>query len=650
MNENNSTEFNELIKTQETFLNWIPKDYVKRYSSEFIINAMDKASEQLIIRKVSRVPLWEINDHRVFKSIYDAAKENKLFRIFDKKTYSSFIQIGPIYLKYLKTKSSISGTTFSTSDRIECYGSKKTIKQAIVQVMKNEQTGMNVEQIYNKIIEANLYSFGAQSPCNVIRVEIDRACEGSNYTIRSARNDFRFERNQRGEKVYFLLEDFREVETSITRYTRQVEFESSKVTDNERFKHEILNESIEERFRLWMNSKYSQTTIRIYCRAIYRVIDEFNDLLKNNSIESSDLSETVHQFVSQLNQSRRFSEFNSAVHNQFSAALGAYIRFIDEIDSETYSTCGGVALCPSLEEVVDLEDGMRGIREILNAHFLSLCGYSNIGILWDAVQNSLSMFLNDNAINTIDEFTNFFVSAFNSEVTVTMPHIWESAPDYPRNSRGLAINIARHNGGILTREQLDDFFSRVKLTVPINSSLIEKEQLLFYGKATFIVSEIVDLSEERCAKLSKALDTLFINEDLQYIVLRDISSAWFSNLPELPNGLTWTPHLLQEALRVCPTVEYHVILPELKGQALDTLGAAIVPTRSAVRTFADIVHRYLHNKYTLPLSISAENLRIELRSTGMLEGNELISNMHKALKDYRFAFLDNNQMVSVLER
>ena len=107
--------------------------------------------------------------------------------------------------------------------------------------------------------------------------------------------------------------------------------------------------------------------------------------------------------------------------------------------------------------------------------------------------------------------------------------------------------------------------------------------------------------------------------------------------------------LLQEVLRVRHDIGYRVILPNLKGQAFDTLGTAIVSNHSDVHTFADIVHRHCYAKYNLPHNIKAENLRFALREAGMLEGNELIWNMHKALKDYRFAFDNEKANLKILE-
>jgi hypothetical protein len=147
------------------------------------------------------------------------------------------------------------------------------------------------------------------------------------------------------------------------------------------------------------------------------------------------------------------------------------------------------------------------------------------------------------------------------------------------------------------------------------------------------------------------LDVIFSREDASFLVLRDISKEWYSSLPTLPNGLQWTPLLLQELLRIRHNIGYQVILPGLKGQALGTVGAAIVPSsNSEIRTFADVAHRFSFEKYELPVKLSSEELRLNLRGAGMLDGNELIFNLHKVLMDHRFAFSNENQTVMILER
>jgi len=539
---------------RESFFVWLSDGHAKKYSPATYLSCIDKVSVYLIRRKISLLNLWELTNFDLFKSVYDKAINDSLFKATDKKTHTIFVQVGKDFLKFLKSKPAIHKASAVDFRPLSQPGSRLTIKEAIIRVLEAELHGMTVEQIYNKIIADKLYNFGAQNPRNVVRVEIDRACVNSSYTVRASKNCFRFERNQKGEKVYFLL--------------------SSTLTDDTAHSSIIVgSESV--------NS------------------EQAND--KHNKIEIWDDS----------------------------------IQTIENSE---------------LDDIIDLEEGKNGIREILNAHFLTLYGYSNVGILWNAALNSLSMFLNDNAINTPEDFGRFLARAFKNEFVFSLPHIWQNEPDYPQSSRGLIINLARQYGGVVTREQIDAFFSRIKLTSLYNSFVLDKGQLLFCDKEKFILTEAVNPSTERCSLIAKALNMLFSCENTPFIVLRDISLSWFSRLPELPNGLQWTPLLLQELLRICPEIGYRVISPDLKGQALDTVGAAIVPSKSEIETFADIVHRFSYERYKLPIKLSAEELRIELREAGMLEGNELIYNMHKALKDYRFAFSDENRTVMILER
>ena len=546
---------------KEVFLAWLVSGHAKHHPPDAYISCIDKVSVYLIRRKISSANLWELTNVGLFKSVYDKAINDNLFKATNKKMHTDFIQVGKAFLKFLKSKPVIRK---APSVDIGQPNSRLTIKEAIIRVLEPELYGMTVEQIYNKIIENELYYFGAKKPVNVVRGQLDRACVNSNYTIRASKDCFRFERNKKGEKVYFLLSSI-PIENSI--------------------RHETIDDS---------ESNQSVQT---------------NNDINNISIIGGNIS----------------------IHSKLISPDKSTVDF-------------------ELGNIIDLEEGKNGIREILHTHFLALSGYSNVGLLWSAAQNSLSMFLNDNAINSIDDFGHFLIRAFKNEFVFSLPHIWRNKPDYPQSSRGLIINLARQHGGIVTREQIDDFFSRIKLTTLYNSFVLDRGQILFYDKEKFILTESVNPSVERCSLLAKALHMLFSCENEPFIVLRDISFSWFSCLPDLPGGLQWTPLLLQELVRICPDIGYRVISPDLKGRALDTVGVAIVSNKSEIGTFADIVHRFSYKKYKLPFRISAEELRLDLRKAGMLDGNELIYNMHKALKDYRFAFSDENRTVMILER
>lgn len=96
--------------------------------------------------------------------------------------HATFVQVGQAFLKFLKSRSAIYKVPAIPIKPSIQPDSHLTIKESIIRVLENEQQGMTVEQIYNKIIADGLYSFGAQNPLNVVRVVIERACVNPNYT------------------------------------------------------------------------------------------------------------------------------------------------------------------------------------------------------------------------------------------------------------------------------------------------------------------------------------------------------------------------------------------------------------------------------------------------------------------------------------
>jgi hypothetical protein len=421
----------------------------------------------------------------------------------------------------------------------------------------------------------------------------------------------------------------------------------------------IWDYKVESEFQKWLERQnYSQRTADNYRRATAQIFRNYRQLA-NKAVEASpnELG-AIRKFIRLLNEDRSFVASNDTRHNQYTAALATLERFyststtiVDNEDDKQINQQKEVVDVPasSLGNIVDLEEGKAGIREILEAHFQSLYGYSNLSILWNAAQDNLSLFLNDNAINTADELWRFLYSAFLGEYAMNNPHIWKTQPSHPQSYVGVIINLARQLGGIVTREQIDEYFARIRQTSLINATIIRQGLLMFYAPRSFIVSEAVDLTRERCSAITKSLDRLFENEGVSYVVLRDIAEDWFSSLPAI-TGFKWTALLLQEALRLNTAIGYRVVFSGLEGQALDTLGAAIVPNSSDIHGFPDVVHRYCYEQEILGKKMASEDLRIILRDAGMLEGNELIYNLHKALRDYRFVFTDENRTVKVLDK
>lgn len=185
---------------KESFSAWLTDGNAKKYSPAVYLTCMDKISSYLIRRKISFFDLWQYTNFELFKKIYNKAINDWLLRATDKKSHAVFVHVGQAFMKFLKSKPTFLKTS-NQSFEIEPQANKRlTIREAIIKVLQSSQQGMTVKEIYDKIIENHLYSFGAQNPLNVVRNQIKSACEGSNYTYRSSKNCFRCTPDAKGKK------------------------------------------------------------------------------------------------------------------------------------------------------------------------------------------------------------------------------------------------------------------------------------------------------------------------------------------------------------------------------------------------------------------------------------------------------------------
>ncbi len=58
---------------------------------------------------------------------------------------------------------------------------KFTIKQAAIEVLKQEKCPLTIKEIYNRIIQKDLYHFKAEKPLSIVRIEVRRHCIGINF-------------------------------------------------------------------------------------------------------------------------------------------------------------------------------------------------------------------------------------------------------------------------------------------------------------------------------------------------------------------------------------------------------------------------------------------------------------------------------------
>ena len=308
-----------------------------------------------------------------------------------------------------------------------------------------------------------------------------------------------------------------------------------------------------------------------------------------------------------------------------------------------------------VDAFVDLDEAKEGIGRILRTQFAQFGGYSNNQLLFGAASQELSMFLNDNDCDNIDAVYAIARYLFEKKASANKPykfyppHIFEIEPDYPMNLRGLMINLARSNGGILYTVDAKTYLQKTKLTYGGIGQLLQigtANTFLMYDDDRYLLSETIGIDDEWCHRMHDQMDDLFRKANVAYIIPRDISTTWLSTLPTLPQSLAWTRLFLQEILNKYPTIGFKSISADVI-QSHHTLSAAFVPIDSPLQSFPDVVTLFMEEKYELPRRMLGEELRIDLRNAGMLENDELIYALPKALDDYRFAWTDENKYVYV---
>ena len=308
-----------------------------------------------------------------------------------------------------------------------------------------------------------------------------------------------------------------------------------------------------------------------------------------------------------------------------------------------------------VDSFVDLDEAEEILGTILRTHFAQFDGYSNNQLLFRAASQELSLFLNDNdcenveAVYAIARFLFEKKAAAGEPYKFSAPHIFEREPDYPMTLRGLMINLARNNGGVLNASDAKSYLQKTMLVYGSIGQLLQigsSNTFLIYDSERYILSETIGINDAWCRQMHDKLDDLFRKANVAYVIPRDISTAWLDTLPPLPLGLTWTHLLLQEVLDKYPAIGFKSISPDLN-QTHDTLAAAFVPADSPLQSFPDVVTLFMEERHTLPRRMSGEELRQELREAGMLEAGEMIYALPKALDDYRFAWTDENKTVLV---
>lgn len=515
------------------------------------------------------------------------------------------------------------------------------------------------------------------------------------------RDDIFFEKYRRAgydhEKLFTSYIDY----LNERRKEKESEFVGGMITDNG---------TKEKAFSKWLIDvmKLSAATARGYSSAINTATPYAQDFFGlTGSIYDIDDVETLETLLERMLADDRFAEINYQSHNRFRGAFEKYLQFlksenssqvydvfeikdsecafdqieefvrkadVDGITASSLSSKTGKSIwlvnkylraqsyaieIPNsiyvyADNVIDLFENKASIQKIIENQFNKFCGYTNDEVLMDAATISLGMFLNDNCINTPAKFYGIvrylFGKISNTYYFAGDKHIWKSKSKYPDTNAGVLMRFISSSGGRASKKQCAEYLQKVKLVSGNINGLLSvgtNKEVLLYGNEEYVLAENIIENEGWIDLVKKQINRLF--KTTSYVIPREISDNWFALLPPLYGGLNWNLALLQDLIKKYMP-EYRLITAN-ENQSLETIRAGIVPEDSVIGNFADLVYARLIEDSTLnfPVRLEKEKLRQRLIEYRMIQGNELIYTLPKALDGAKYAWTDDGESVLILQ-
>lgn len=300
------------------------------------------------------------------------------------------------------------------------------------------------------------------------------------------------------------------------------------------------------------------------------------------------------------------------------------------------------------EAFVDWEDGANQLEEILEKLLNKNNGYVSSAQLYSFARASMHMFLNDNDIDDERDVYEMAQHLFekvgyhDKHLTFWMKsHISRGGEEAIHSNLDIIKKYAQDHGGFFAEEDLEEYLKNVGIK-PGNlhgqMRLREEPIFFYYDEDTFMACENMKINAKWIKEASEVLKRFFA-ETSDHVILRDIETHWYMQMPTLPGNRPWTPLLLQSVLRFYGKKLNARTIYGMSSQGLNTVHAMIVHADSEVQNFCDAVAAYIVDEVPGRRKFEAEDLRQLLVQRGMIAGNELIGKMSKALaNDERFVW------------
>ena len=308
------------------------------------------------------------------------------------------------------------------------------------------------------------------------------------------------------------------------------------------------------------------------------------------------------------------------------------------------------------DSFIDWKDGANQLESIINKLMLRNNGYITSSQLYKYSRVDMNMFLTDNGLDDARSVYDIAQHLFEKVKYHGKVYCFAGKQHISQTDQNVTSNLdvikkyAVDQEGVFSINSLKEYLQNLGVgTGNLRTQMkITIEPIFFYySHEDLMYAASMHIDAEWLSAVKTALTALFADVG-DYIVLRNLPSLWLERLPILPGRNPWTPLLIQSVLH-CYSMELGAkTIPAMAGQSIETLHAMLVKNNSPIQGFGDVVVAYIINNEVKQRNFEAEELRRLLVHANILQGNELIWNMPKALKnDDRFAWDASGDHVTI---
>lgn len=200
---------------------------------------------------------------------------------------------------------------------------------------------------------------------------------------------------------------------------------------------------------------------------------------------------------------------------------------------------------------IDWNEGAASMEDILEKLMQKNDGYVSAAQLYEYSRVEMNMFLNDNDINderSVYEFAYHLfhkASYHDKEYQFAGNTHISRASDAVLSSFDIVQKYASDQGGVFAFKDLETYLLGLGIKVGnlrTQMKISYKPIFFYYDDGILISAESMGVGQAWKAAISKALIKLFSDVG-DHIILREIQSFWFDQLPQLPGNRQWTPML-----------------------------------------------------------------------------------------------------------